>query len=393
MFSGLSKLADKAFVLGFFLPALIGVVAFIALNQDVDPFTKLFQESQQDKTFANLTVMLILVWTVSVLLMAGSHWMYRVLEGYTWPLNRRSLRARQLERYKRRLSEVWDAHHAYNAAGESLNKTPTATDHADQQRRREDLARKLLRLKRLFALDFPEQGLVLPTRFGNVLRAFEMYAWDVYRVDSIHAWPRLLAVVPKDYQAMLADVRAPVDFFVSLVFTFFTLGVVALVRGIATMSGLGSVASWIYFCITGLALIAVRLSYLAALSSAKEWGEAVKSAFDLYLPALANALGYQLPKSADERQRFWEALGNQFQFHEPLLPEQWPTVARPPPAAEGSTTKSVVEPSEDAEASDDDVEVEDESVGSQEHDKTGEATKSVLPDGPSVSTHLQATNK
>jgi hypothetical protein len=337
MFSGLSKLADKSFVLGFFLPALVGVIAFIGLNRDIRPFTDLLKTSQQAKAFADLTVMLLVVWTLSVLLMANSCWMYRVLEGYAWPLNRPALKERQLKRRKQQRETT----RAVYAAMTEAEKLPLAPEEETARLHRlqllEECQRDYLGLKRSLALDYPAQrGLVLPTRFGNVLRAFEMYAGEVYGVESIHAWPRLLAVVPKDYQTTLADARAPVDFFVSLVFISFTLGVVALVRGAAAMLGkpIDAMPSWVFFCIAGGALVPMRLCYLAALSSAVAWGEVVKSAFDLYLPALARALGYKLPATFEERRRFWDAFANQFQFHEPVQPEEWPTTADTPLTAD-----------------------------------------------------------
>ena len=339
MFSGLSKLADKSFVLGFFLPSLVGTLAFIVLNRDVEPFSKLLQESLQEKTLADLTVMLLAVWMLSVLLMAGSHWMYRVLEGYAWPLNNSRLRARQLERRKLQRTKVRAAYEAVSAA-ENLPNAPTVTSvHAEQQPLLNELKLDYLRLRRMLALEYPEEReLVLPTRFGNVLRAFEMYAGTVHGVESIHAWPRLLAVVPKDYQVTLADARAPVDFFVSLVFISFMLGTAALVRGgVSLISGPASAGPWGFGAIAVVAFAVVRLCYLAALASAIAWGEVVKSTFDLYLPALANAMGYELPKTAEARRQFWEAVANQFQFHEPLNPEAWQTRADPLPRTEDGT--------------------------------------------------------
>ncbi|XLV70449.1 hypothetical protein ACKZDW_05475 (plasmid) [Ralstonia syzygii subsp. celebesensis] len=168
---------------------------------------------------------------------------------------------------------------------------------AEQERRLAGLRLRYLGLRRKLALEYPEQReLVLPTRFGNVLRAFEMYAGNVYGVESIHAWPRLLAVVPKDYQETLADARAPVDFFVSLVFVSFVLGGVALARCAAEFpSGLHGIQPWWFAGVCTMAFVVSRLCYLAAVSTAIAWGETVKSAFDLYLPSLATALDMRCP--------------------------------------------------------------------------------------------------
>jgi hypothetical protein len=384
MFSGLSKLADKSFVLGFFLPALVGVVAFIAMNRDIEPLAIVFRDSMQEKTFANLTVVLLVVWTLSVLLMAGSHWMYRVLEGYVWPLSHPEPRKWQIERRKRQRTAVREAYAAVDAVESALGCSPAVPSETEREQRRLLSQKKLayLRLKRALALEYPEQPeLVLPTRFGNVLRAFEMYAGSVYGVESIHAWPRLLAVVPKDYQAILADARAPVDFFVSLVFMSFALGVVALARGgFSLLSGPGGAATWIFWSIAAVAFVSVRLCYLGALSSAIAWGEVVKSAFDLYLPALANAMGYELPQTAEDRRRFWEAAANQFQFHEPMQPDLWPTTAHPPPSTERSSTNHTGDGGEKEATDDAEAGESDEPNDNENREETGKISAGAAKD-------------
>jgi hypothetical protein len=40
---------------------------------------------------------------------------------------------------------------------------------------------------------------IMPTQLGNVLRASEAYAEERYYVDPIHAWPRLFAVLPRQF--------------------------------------------------------------------------------------------------------------------------------------------------------------------------------------------------
>jgi hypothetical protein len=339
MFTGLSKLADKSFVLGFFLPALIGTVAIIALNKDWEPASTLFKNWMNQQSFANLTVVLLIVWTLSVLLMAGSRWMYRVLEGYAWPLAQPFLKKLQLKRRKSqrvRVRKAYDAHLAAPPATASINGSEDKD--REQNRLHEELRYQYSLLLRGLYLEYPEQRhLVLPTRFGNVLRAFEIYPGTVYGVESIHAWPRLLAVIPKDYQIILADARAPVDFFVSLVFVSFFVGTVSLIRSaVAVAGGTGALKAMEFGSAGVVAFVMCRFFYLAAVSSAITWGEIVKSAFDLYLPSLANAMGYALPETLEERRCFWDALASQFQFQKPIRPEKWPATASQPPEAKRS---------------------------------------------------------
>jgi hypothetical protein len=340
MFGSLSKLAEKSFILGFFLPALIGTIGFVALNGDVPPFSKLLSATLEDDKVAKLTLLLFGVWTIAVVLMTGNHWLYRMLEGYTWPLaqpHRGTLcenekegvfLSLQVKRRKNKLEIVKIAWDRFQEAEKALATAKTKGDTQTCKDCERDCAKRkseYLKLGRVFLLEYPEKrDLVLPTRFGNVLRAFERYPWTAYGVDSIHVWPRLLGVVPKDYQTVLADSRSPVDFFVSLVSISLTLGAAAFVRAGILIYQNASSSDILRFVGAGvLACGLANLFYRAAVAAAVMWGEVVKSAFDLYLPALAKMLGYVLPETLEERRQFWGEVNQQIQFFEPMRPEKW----------------------------------------------------------------------
>jgi hypothetical protein len=81
--------------------------------------------------------------------------------------------------------------------------------------------------------------------------------------------------------------------------------------------------SWGFATAGVIGLVVCRLAYEGALERARAWGELVKSAFDLYLPDLANKIGYELPRTACERRRFWDAVNSSFLYQEPMTPEMW----------------------------------------------------------------------
>src|SRR4029079_17509458 len=67
--------------------------------------------------------------------------------------------------------------------------------------------------------DFPDdEASVLPTKFGNTIRAFEVYSRVVYGIESIYGWSRLLGVGPADYPEMMDNEKAQVDFWVNVWF-------------------------------------------------------------------------------------------------------------------------------------------------------------------------------
>ena len=153
---------------------------------------------------------------------------------------------------------------------------------------------------------------MLPTRFGNVIRSCETYPLKVYGVDSIPAWLRLIAVTPKDYQSLIDDARSQTDFFVNL---FFIACVLTIVSGFRIVIDAAHVSQglqltslqWLYPAVCFVSVAVAALAYRGALDRAEAWGDLVRGAFDLYLPALAKQLGYELPAKAAEREKFWDA--------------------------------------------------------------------------------------
>lgn len=335
MFSGLTKLADKAFILGFFLPALLGVLTFLRLHADIIPSGMRISLTSSDKTFGNLTVLLLGVWTLAVLLMVGNHWMYRVLEGYAWPWNGTRFRSGELLRRHDLVTRQSDAFDAYDLASRTLTLAQRNHRHATEIETLERACKQklytYLSLKRELVADFPNDDLlILPTRLGNVIRSFELYPAVIYEVESISTWPRLLGVVPKEYQAALSDTKSQVDFFVSLTFVSVGLGVASLARGANDLIAKGAWSNPVFLFVgSGVALLILgRVFYLAAIPSARAWGEVVKSSFDLYLPALASQLGYPLPKTSEKKAALWQEFASQFEFAERADETAWD---EPPP--------------------------------------------------------------
>ena len=68
-------------------------------------------------------------------------------------------------------------------------------------------------------IQFPdEEAWLLPTSFGNTIRAFEVYPRVMYGLDAIPGWLRILAVIPKDYRESVDNAKAQVDFWLNLWF-------------------------------------------------------------------------------------------------------------------------------------------------------------------------------
>src|SRR5262249_39482620 len=155
MLSALPKLADRIFVIGFFLPALLFALALLALFSDVSPLQEVLSSVAEKKNLENLVYFALAVWVLSVLLLMVNHLQYRVLEGYAWPFDRilgslKRERKRFLSRKRRfdRLNEEWD-----------------------REKDRFQKHKEYAELEQFLVKSFPtKEENLLPTRFGNAIR-------------------------------------------------------------------------------------------------------------------------------------------------------------------------------------------------------------------------------
>jgi hypothetical protein len=318
MLSSLPKLADRNFILGFLVPMLVFTIAGLALYHDVEPFKRAWDATVQAESLTKLTLLAVGVTVGAILLLVGNHALYQVLEGYWGPFNRPAWRKEMQRRFGR------DRKHLETL----LARAERAGEHASPEATREYF-------KNLweFYLRFPyREDLVLPTRFGNVIRAFETYPSKVYGAEGISAWLRLAGVVPKSMQTQADNARAEVDLFVNLWFLSLAFGILAVVRGAVWAYEAWPVArletpAWLSAAGVVVALAAAKGFYEAGITRARSWGGVVKSMFDLYLPALAKQLGYRLPNTQADRERFRNDVTHMFLYLEPLKAEAWASLS------------------------------------------------------------------
>ncbi len=303
MLSSVAKLADKTFVIGFLLPSMLGVYAVIRLFGCAAWYTQLCDVDPKDP-FANVTYLALVVWFVAVLLMALNYVAYRLLEGYLPPVAW--------------LNGVRDAHRArYRELIAEYRRLMTANDrHGGSEVRRRLLAQ------------YPSgAAAVLPTAFGNHMRAFETYSRAVYGADSIPLWNRLMSVVPANFQGLINDARSQVDFLVNLMIVSSVVAAIAIGRYVdefATLHDAALPADGRYLiAIAAVSLAAAAFVYRMSFDAITQWGDLVKSAFDCYLPALAAQLGYQLPPGAAQRRRFWRDISRLLIYEKKIPGGRW----------------------------------------------------------------------
>jgi hypothetical protein len=350
MLSTLSKLADRNFVLGFFIPTLLFSLASILLFLDAPPVDTWLGDLTS-KDLGKAAYLLLAVWVVAVAMTMANQPLYRFLEGYTFPRwLARLLRERAQRRLDRDLAELRSLFEREIKEGDDFSAVDSA--------RYDELKQKLVSTMP----SGPNE--VLPTAFGNAIKAFETYPREIYGADGIPIWLRLASVMPKDFASQIQDARTEVDFLVNCCFFSAVLAFVGTARFIYSCPWnlIGSesgytkfIASFQYqWLLLGTGgVIASYLFYRWAVSRVPAWGELVMTAFDCYLPALAKQLGYELPSTSGEREKFWTAFSQQLVYRRdpdgrlPFQVEDWKrpkeTEAAPKSSQVGFVAVEVIE--------------------------------------------------
>jgi hypothetical protein len=323
---GLNKLADRDFVVGFVLPVLLFCAAIAFLFRDTTVVGSIYSALIDLKSFTSLTMLVLVIWTLATLLMAWDTTIYRVLEGYVGPFKR--------EKWRRAMEEKFDARKKLlaNAHDEIIALKAKTTIEENTVHARE---RKYLRDYEEFRNLFPfRRDLVLPTRFGNVVRAFESYALNVYGVDGIPAWTRLAGVIPGTFASVISGARSEVNFFVNiwaLSIAFVGISAGRLIFDLVWVALVGwNPIHWGAAISIFVGIVISVGAYESAIERGQAWGETVKSAFDLYLEPMAKQLGFALPAARrGERGQlaFWEAVTSMFLLQQPIRREDWPTAS------------------------------------------------------------------
>lgn len=317
MNDALNKLFGRDFLIGFFLPALLFILSTCFLLKNWG-FTSELLNVDLTRPLADAGFVLIASLLLAIFLEAFNREIFRIAEGYWWPLwLRRRLAFLHVWRFRnlqRKIDQV--------GKGEiTLSRNERAL------------------LLRRAAMAYPStEDQVLPTSFGNAVRAYEDYARVIYGFESIDGWARLQALMSKEFREILGSSRARVDLWLNLA----TLALLFLIEAfLLADNGNRSVNLWLLLSV----LLAAAFAYLRARSSVQEYGHSVKAAFDLYLPALAAQLGYVPSKVVAHNRKFWVAFSRLIVFrHTPQLQEMvgagLATLPRPKESASAESTEA-----------------------------------------------------
>jgi hypothetical protein len=326
MFGELPKLFDRNFAVGFFLPIAIFITLSGMILSQYGFVPNVVTYLATD-FLVGTTVLGLLSWVGGVFLLAVNRDLYRFMEGYGKYNPTKLLAWFEKRRYQKVVDGLNKLDDEFRECIKAQKEFPTKS-----RTKRNSLMRQL-------AEEFPDkEEFLLPTPFGNVLRSFEIYPRVMYGLEAIYGWGRLLAIIPKDYLELIDAAKAQVDFWANLGLVFILLQVEYV--GLVYVFG-HSLNLWV----VALFVVLGTIAPLRATSSSREWGDFVKSAFDMFTPKMREELGFELPKNRDEESRQWTSFSQAIIYRKPdRIPElkklEVPKAAEPKNGKGNSTRKN-----------------------------------------------------
>lgn len=267
-----------------------------------------------------LLLSVILGFTLTVL----SNFSVKVFEGYILINRLPALRHAQLgheARLRRRIIFLQRELQSYQEA----------------ERMSDDRAQRLLRsLSSLIIqheITFPRYRKdIMPTRLGNILKAAEMYSLDRFKIDSVTFWPDLVHVIEPGYSLRIAETRNQLAFVINTCLLAIAFGLLSwaaagyqwVLRILLENNILDplyfihvDLPAYVYeqrviiYAVVGLAaLLIAGAFYRASLVSVAEFGNMIRSAYNLFRLDLLKALRYPLPRDSDSERDLWTAISH-----------------------------------------------------------------------------------
>ncbi len=283
---------SRYFIVGFFLPSFFVLVALSQLVDD-GSLPSVYTDAGDGSRILILGGAALLVGLV----LSGLH--YEVLRWYEgYPLRDR----------KNTWYAGWLFSLLYKRQRDEFKKCKNATEDAQATQDQRDVAK--WRLDLCFPGD--DENRILPTAFGNAVRAFERHPVSRWGLNGIAAWPHVEMLLSADETAVHTEVRGDLALFLNGSLLSALAGLVLAAAAIADWALGPAVAALIAF---GLAVVL----YAWAVGAAIRWGSAVRASMDIHRRELYEKLGARKPLDfSDERQTVAPAISASLLRAEPI---------------------------------------------------------------------------
>ena len=315
----LEKLGSN-FLVSAMVPALALVVASILVFDPIIPVTALF--AQKDKPYELVgfgLLLFILTVIIGFTLTALNTYILKLFEGYVFFHRIPFMYKRMINYQRRRADRLIRRQATLKKRIDVVEDCFTETDRTKRIKRK--LRQEYYKITSEYDHSYPPNiGEVLPTQFGNILKASELYPGTRYGLDGVEFWPRLLYVIPPEYQQKIDNSRNELSFLVNmsiLCIAFYLFCVVAIFYYISIASATLSdkalffdiIKNALRYIVAGLIALGLnRFFNRAAIFSVSSFGLMIRSAYDLFRLDLLKQFKLKRPTSSVTEFSAWKNL-------------------------------------------------------------------------------------
>lgn len=148
--------------------------------------------------------------------------------------------------------------------------------------------------------EFPRYDIdVLPTRLGNVFRAFEDYPYQRYGVEAVFFWPLMTRIIPDEYAQRVEELNNFVAFTLASSLLSLAMSFEAIIIWVCKERPL------LIGIIALVCLVMFYLLYRWAVLASLDYGRYFRHCFDLFRLDLLEELRLKPPKDPAQEKELW----------------------------------------------------------------------------------------
>ncbi len=150
---------------------------------------------------------------------------------------------------------------------------------------------------------------LMPTMFGNIMRAAEDYARKRYGLDPIVLWEHLFMKLPSETKSLLSTNFNETMLMLRMCILVAILAVEWIVLTIDKTVFLGEWLALVEGVVGSAALIGVSyMFYKISLVSLANFAKTLRATFDIHRHELLRSFGFEPPKSVEEERKIWKSI-------------------------------------------------------------------------------------
>jgi hypothetical protein len=319
--SSIIKDIGRSYVVSSVLPAALFATSGVFIFRGFIPYLLTARLAPNDPYFISLWfILLAFIGWIAYCLFSITDWTTRLYEGYFFPTVLKSISLYFLKKWYSKITQKIRFFEKVRRDGVQ----PDCEFYRESYRAAKAEYSNLERVAPL------EEKQLLPTRFGNIMFAFEQYSEDKYKIDGFTFFTRLQQVLPKQLMDQIEEKNNQMLFLLNSSLLAYIIGAFALLVGLIRLpcqlwsqiaicntgkppsnffeSGFVYFSPTKYMIIGGLFFVVGYVIYRLVWPVTESFGLLMRSGFDLYRFDLLRQMNIQVPTNLVNEMGKWEQL-------------------------------------------------------------------------------------